>query len=136
MAVKYALPEIERRWFVDLTKVNGVSNLECRLIIDHFLTGTQLRLRRVEGPNGTLFKLGKKYGGEATNIYLNEAEYKVFAELPSTELRKKRYSLEGGSLDVPENSALAPRWEREFDSVEAAVSFSPPGFCLDEDVLN
>lgn len=134
MAIKYALPEIERRWFVDMAKVKGVSELDSRLIVDRFLTGTQLRLRRIESRAGISYKLGKKYGGELTNIYLTEAEYKALSELPSTELRKRRYTLEGGALDIPIDSALPPRWEREFDSVEAAMAFLPPPFVLDEDI--
>ncbi len=68
-----------------------------------------------------------------TNIYLTADEYGVLAALPSTELTKKRYSLEGGYLDVPLDVALRPRWEREFESMDAAREFSPPAFVLEED---
>ncbi len=133
MATKYALPEIERRWFVDLAKVGSLGGLEFRAITDRFLDGTQLRLRRVQKDDVVVFKLGKKYVGEMTNIYLSEAEYLVLAELPATVLSKTRYSLDGGSLDVPLDSPLQPRWEREFATWEEAKAFVPPAFVLDED---
>jgi hypothetical protein len=52
--------------------------------VDHCISGTRLRLRRIESPAGEtqLFKLGQKYQAAdqkahqtiLTNIYLNEAE--------------------------------------------------------------
>jgi hypothetical protein len=57
--------------------------------VDHYISGTRLRLRRIEFPSGEalVFKLGQKYQAAdqkahqtiMTNIYLDEAEYKAVA---------------------------------------------------------
>lgn len=137
-APKYALLEIERRWLVEV-EAREVAPLEGRPhreIDDLYIAGTRLRLRKVAGEGSEpVFKLGKKYGKATalaepiTNLYLTQAEYDALARLPGARVRKRRYALGGGSLDVYEgpHAGLAV-FEVQFDSEEAAAAYTPPGF--------
>ncbi len=134
---KYSLPEIERRWHVDLAKLPDLANLPYRDIEDRYFTATRLRLRRIAAPGEEpTYKLCKKYGPltqltePITNIYLTEAEYRLFEILGADVIRKRRYSIEGGSLDLLENRD--PLFEVEFASEAEAMAYSPPGFVGEE----
>lgn len=101
---KYARLENERRFLV--RESPDLEGLDYRLIEDLYLEG-RLRLRRITSASGAVeHKLCKKYGGDdpvsapVTNLYLTVDEHAVFAALPGRGLRKRRYSLEGVSLDV------------------------------------
>jgi CYTH domain-containing protein len=67
-------------------------------IVDRYITGTRLRLRRVIDGDTVTYKLGQKVRVadddpervQLTNIYLSAHEYDVFAALPARELRKRR----------------------------------------------
>lgn len=135
MRDKYARKEIERRWFVDLGKVGPVKDLPRRRITDRYIIGTQLRLRHIEGGEPP-YKLGKKEGVWMVNIDLSEAEYRVLATLEAEVLVKDRYAVEGGSLDIPVDSDMPARWEREFSSDEEASAFIPPALVTYEDLAN
>jgi CYTH domain-containing protein len=137
-APKYSLLEIERRWLVDLAKVD-LSGAPCREIEDLYIAGSRLRLHKISGAEEITFKLGKKYGKRTplaepiTNLYLTEAEYRLLSSLPGTRTRKQRYSLEHGSLDV----YVAPHagvavFEVEFEHERAAREFVPPAFVTRE----
>jgi CYTH domain-containing protein len=105
-AGKYARYELEHRFLLDRLP-DGVAQDDGWLIVDRYITGTRLRLRRMEpldrGEN--VFKLGQKEVPSPpdfsrmtiTNIYLTPLEYDVFAALPAHGLRKRRYRLEHGS---------------------------------------
>jgi CYTH domain-containing protein len=108
--VKYAHLEIERRFLLDAvpTEVGAP-----RQITDHYITGTQLRLRKVEQAGmPAVYKLGHKHRPEPddavvafhTTIYLTEAEYTLLRELPARELTKTRYAvaIDGGAAVVDE----------------------------------
>jgi CYTH domain-containing protein len=135
---KYSLPEIERRWLVDLSAVDLRSTAFCE-IEDLYIADSRLRLRKVSGPNGRTFKLGKKYGKRTalsepiTNLYLTEDEYRRFAGLPGRRIHKRRYALASGSLDVylEPNKGLAVL-EVEFHSEQSAQEFTPPHFATRE----
>jgi CYTH domain-containing protein len=97
-SLKYARPELERRWRVDPALRPSVKGLDCVVIDDRYLTGTRLRLRRMTRSDGWIAcKLTKKYEtdrSEARPIvttYLTEAEYALFAALPAHPMRKTRY---------------------------------------------
>jgi CYTH domain-containing protein len=135
---KYSLLEIERRWLVDLDRVD-LSGAPCREIEDLYIAGSRLRLRKISGAQESTFKLGMKYGKRTpltepiTNLYLTESEYGLLSSLPGTRTRKRRYALEGGSVDV----YVAPRagvavFEVEFESERAALDFVPPAFVTRE----
>lgn len=133
---KYALPEFERRWLVpDMASVRGPLG-EARLIEDRYLAGTRLRLRRVtDAQGGATVKLGKKYPAEAgsfesiVNIYLDAAEYALLADLPAYRSIKRRYSLQGGSLDVYVLPQVDLRiFEVELASEAQVRAYRPPDF--------
>ena len=135
MRDKYARKEIERRWFVELDKVGPVKDLPRRRITDRYIIGTQLRLRHIEGGEPP-YKLGKKEGVWIVNIDLSHEEYLVLAALDAEVLIKDRYTLDGGSLDIPVDPTLPARWEREFETEEEAASFAPLEYVTHEDLAN
>lgn len=113
-----------------------------RLITDRYLTGTRMRLRRVESPGGEPeFKLTQKIPAERsgpvqgliTTVYLTAAEYAVFARLPARVLRKTRYGLPPLGVDVfgPPLAGLVLA-EAEFDTADAAAAFPVPDFAVAE----
>jgi hypothetical protein len=135
---KYALLEHERRWRVDLRAVGSVASLPVREIDDVYLRDTRLRLRKMRSEEGVVFKLGKKYGKEpvgsepVTSIYLAEAEYLALSRLPGYMVRKRRYSVGEGALDVYQAPLSLAIFEQEFASAADAAAFVPPPFALEE----
>ena len=135
---KYSQTEIERRWLVDLSAVD-LQLAPFREIEDLYIAESRLRLRKVSGPNEFTFKLGKKYGKRTplsepiTNLYLTEGEYQRLVVLPGHHARKRRYTLQQGSLDVYlEPHAGLAVLEVEFVSERFAEEFSPPAFVIRE----
>lgn len=128
---KYSLLEIERRWRVDLSVLEDLSLGNPIEIEDLYIEGTRLRLRRMGGT----YKLCKKYGATEpgiepiTNIYLTDTEYQTFKALPGHRVKKQRYRIAGGSLDVYESLAI---FEIEFASAEEAAAYLPPAFVAEE----
>lgn len=100
---KYSHVERERRFLVDRARLPALPDLAV-LIEDRYITGTRLRLRRMtdEASGEVAHKLAKKY--EATDptarpmvsAYLTAAEYDVFAALPATVVRKRRFPVMSG----------------------------------------
>jgi len=97
-SLKYARPELERRWRVDPARRPPVEAFDFVDIDDRYLAGTRLRLRRMTRNDGwTACKLTKKYDSERpearpiVTTYLTEAEYTLFAALPAHPMRKRRY---------------------------------------------
>lgn len=128
---KYSLPEIERRW--DVSSAPSLVGVPYREIEDRYFTGTRLRLRRIWAAGETpVYKLCKKYGAISnltepiTNIYLTEPEFATFQNIPAEVVRKRRYAIAGGSLDLSDDGEA--RFEREFSSEEEALSYLPPDF--------
>lgn len=132
---KYSLPEIERRWFVDVSALPVLDDVPYQDIEDLYVNGTSLRLRKVTDQGGAkTFKLGKKYApvgryeAPITNLYLSAAEYEALKRALSGDwLRKRRYLLMGGALDVPEGD-LAPIFSIEFRDATEAAAYVPPWF--------
>ena len=133
---RYSLFEIERRWLVDRDLVGDLENAPFRRIDDLYVEGTRLRLRKVLSPDGeTEYKLGKKYGNRSrfsepiTTLYLTELEYLRLSALPGSLISKRRYSVEGGSLDLfdPPNDEVTI-FELEFESDQEAAAYAPPPF--------
>ncbi|MFL6022758.1 MAG: hypothetical protein ACJ72O_05400 [Marmoricola sp.] len=102
---RYARPERERRFLV--IGDPGPSE-RSRLIEDRYLEGGTLRLRAVRGEGEPVFKLTQKVRPDAgdpsavaiTNLYLSEAEYRMFLALPGVGLTKTRSLVEGFAVDV------------------------------------
>jgi CYTH domain-containing protein len=90
--------ERERR-FLLAALPDGLS--EPRSIVDRYLPGTALRLRKVTAQGEVSYKLGQKVrpvGNDpstvkVTNIYLEPAEYELLAALPAEGVAKTRYDL-------------------------------------------
>ena len=106
-APKYSLIERERRWLVDQSKRPDLDNLDYILIEDRYIRDTRMRLRRMtDSKTGQLsLKLTKKYecsdplARPIVTAYLTEQEFEAFAKLDALPLAKKRYSVEGFSVD-------------------------------------
>lgn len=105
-APKYAHIERERRWLVDQAARPDLAGCASALIEDRYITGTRLRLRRMTGADVVSLKLTKKYDAAdplarpIVTAYLTEGEYDLFARLPAAPVTKRRYAVEGYSLDV------------------------------------
>ena len=116
-----------------------------RVIEDKYIRGGRLRLRAVFADGAeTIYKLGKKYGREGgdpeqvVSIYLTKLEYESLLALPGATLRKVRYSVENGSLDVLEypSATGVAIFEVEFPSQSAASAYVPPAFVGEEVTFN
>jgi CYTH domain-containing protein len=133
---KYARVERERRFLLAGPPSPGAVT-EVRRITDRYLTGTRLRLRRVDNAaDGTsVRKLTQKIPaalpghvqGLITNTYLSPAEYDVLAALPAAVLTKTRLSVPPLGVDLfdPPLHGLVLA-EAEFTTDEEALSFRPP----------
>lgn len=144
MAQKYSLPEIERRWLVREELMPTLESVPHRTIEDKYLHSSRLRLRAVFAHGAEpVYKLGKKYGREGNDpeqvvsIYLSEQEYTHLLALPGATLRKARYSMHGGSLDVLQHPRLGMAiFEVEFPNQSAASAYAPPTFAGEEVTFN
>ena len=117
-SLKYARIEEERRYLVTSLPQEIRGSTEFMRIVDYYIAGTRLRLRRMESSGGEIlaFKLGQKYQPEdlqvhqaiMTNMYLDEGEYRKLRALGGAEINKRRYAFEFEqllySLDVFEGS--------------------------------
>jgi CYTH domain-containing protein len=133
---KYARVERERRFLLAEAPPKSAWTAE-RRITDRYLTGTRMRLRRVDylASSAREFKLTQKVPadrpgpvrGLITNIYLSEAEYQRLLPLPGAVLRKTRVSVPPLGVDIFEpplrGLVLA---EAEFGTDEEAYGFRPP----------
>jgi CYTH domain-containing protein len=139
---KYARVERERRFL--LARPPSASAVTAsRRIIDRYLTGTRLRLRRAEWLDSAdcEFKLTQKVPagrpgyvqGLITNTYLSAAEYDLLASLPGDVLIKTRLSVPPLGIDVfdPPLHGLVLA-EAEFTTDDAAESFLPPQAAIAE----
>lgn len=145
-APKYSRIEFERRWLVENRRAGTLAAAPASRILDRYLDGTRLRLRRLEAVDGTItLKLCKKYGDapagreSITNLYLSPAEYGLLARLPGWQVAKRRHRLAAfagiedcgsGSLDHYQGAGDA-LWlfEREFADAAAAEACRAPPFC-------
>ena len=140
MLPKYSTAEIERRWLADLSQIGSLAALLGRQIEDLYIAGTHMRLRKVSAEGEAfIFKLGKKYGKgnsfseQVVSVYLSEAEFNVMATMPGALVKKSRYTISGGALDVYQNphSGFAV-FEVEFQSENDAMNYTPPSFTSQE----
>lgn len=134
----YHRVEYERRFLVrDLPREKPWA---VRRIVDHYIDGTRVRLREsvgmVDGAPERVMKLTQKIPqpdgapgmqGTLTTMYLGEAEYRIFVQLPAAVIRKTRYSFPPLGVDAFEGDLkglfIA---EMEFDTEEAMQAFTPP----------
>jgi CYTH domain-containing protein len=142
-SMKYARIERERRFLVrDLPA--DLPSTDYQRILDRYIPGTRLRLRRIESPAGETLalKLTQKYpaaGPEAiiTNVYLNEVEYQRLDILAGSPLHKRRYGYRYRdhhySIDVFEGHLLGLiLCEVEAESDERLLAAPIPPFATRE----
>ncbi len=133
---KYARAEIERRWLASAGLVAPLLTAAPLRILDLYLEGTRLRLRRVTAADGgRVYKLCKKYGDRPpgsesiTNLYLSRGEFEQLQALGGWEVEKQRYRLHHGSLDVYQRDTdRLLLFEREFAAADLAADCEPPAF--------
>jgi CYTH domain-containing protein len=136
---KYSRVERDRRFVA-----NGVVDLRgavaVRRIVDRYITGTRLRLRRMTqlDTGEDWLKLTQKVPsgrpgavqGWITTAYLNADEYELLAVLPAAALTKTRYSLPPMGVDVFEGELEGlVLMEAEFGSDDEILTFVPPTSC-------
>jgi CYTH domain-containing protein len=128
---RYARPELERRFL--MARVPGPAVARVGLL-DRYLHGTRLRLRRQQWDDGSVFlelsqKVPRPDGrpGLITTTYLDEAEYAALAVLPADVLRKVRLSVPPFWVDLfagPLRGLVIG--EVEFDDEAARDAYRPP----------
>jgi CYTH domain-containing protein len=144
-SARYAKPERERR-FLAAGLAAGAADRTAQ-IIDRYLVGTRLRLRKMIESHGTstntYYKLTQKVpapdGGPGliSTTYLNLDEYDLLATLPAAVLRKTRYSVPPFGVDeyaAPLGGLFVA--EVEFDDDAAMQAFSPPPWVVAEVTLD
>jgi hypothetical protein len=140
---RYAHPEREQRWIAKSVPPGATLVAS---IVDRYIIGTRLRLRRAEGPMGVVYKLGQKVRNDPgdpatvrlTNMYLSEDEYDALLVLPAAELHKARVRTEWAGRTV-----AIDRFKGRLDGLllaeaelSPAESFLPAPPWATEDVTN
>ena len=101
---RYARLEREQRWLLEGLP-RGVANE--RVIVDHYWTGTSLRLRMIQVGDEVVYKLCQKVRRQSndpelvkiTNIYLGEREFHALSVTPASIVAKSRWSLTSNGVD-------------------------------------
>ena len=78
-----------------------------RVIVDHYWTGTSLRLRMIQNRDETVYKLCQKVRLEPahpelakiTNIYLSSDDFQILSVTPSSILSKSRWTSVSNGVD-------------------------------------
>jgi CYTH domain-containing protein len=134
---RYAKLERERRWRLDAIPVGVTDERE---IIDDYLAGTRLRLRKVLSDGASVFKLCQKvrvvHGDpervKITNIYISLEEYDRMLSLPSLRIVKTRRNFVHANVVYAIDQfdgrhaglVLAELEVREPDSISATPEFA------------
>lgn len=139
---KYAAVERERRWLCVALPDLSVQRAEA--IRDLYVDQSRLRLRRAVPVGGgpVILRLSKKADLAPdrrliTTLYLTEAEYALFADLPGRVLEKTRhyYAADGVTLSVDRfEGPLAGLFlaEAEFEDDATMRAFPDPDFAMRE----
>ena len=93
---RYARPEREQRWIL-ASRPDGLDRPVA--IVDLYIPGTRLRVRRMTTDTDVVYKLGQKVRPtpddpelvKLTNMYLSEPEYSTLARLGGAEISKTRW---------------------------------------------
>lgn len=138
---KYAHLEIERRWLVDPDAVAGLALEDAIEISDRYITGTRMRLRRMQRGDDVVYKLTRKYECDApiarpiVTAYIEASEFDVLAGLPALTLQKTRYKVRCRDHDFSLDRFAGPLqglWlsEIELADVEALRGLANPEWSL------
>ena len=147
---KYARVERERRYLLqDLPE--GLTRADLHVqIIDNYITGTRLRIRKVRDPrtNKWTVKFTQKFAPEPTdfsrtiitNIYLNALEAETLSVFGANEIRKNRYPFDFEGRKFSVDMFLGDLFglvlaEVSFETDEELESFPKPPFAI-ADVTN
>jgi len=147
---KYARVERERRYLLqDLPE--GLSRAEHHLqITDNYLTGTQLRIRKVRNPqtNKWVVKFTRKFAPDEndlsrtmiTNLYLNATEAETLSIFEGNEIRKNRYYFDFETRRYSIDMFIGDLFglvlaETDFETDEELDNFQMPPFAI-ADVTN
>jgi CYTH domain-containing protein len=95
---RYARLEREQRWLLQELPA-GVTNE--RIVVDHYWTGTSLRLRMIQDGDEVTYKLCQKVRVDSnspelvriTNVYLSEDDFRALSVTPAAILSKSRWTL-------------------------------------------
>ena len=98
---RYAHVEREQRWRLAGVPDSATHHAD---IVDSYIHGTRMRLRRVIAPEGETLKCAQKVRVTEsnpetvglTNMYLSRGEYETLSLLPFAELRKVRWRMSTG----------------------------------------
>jgi CYTH domain-containing protein len=106
---RYSQSEREQRWILEELPHDRHDPVE---ILDHYLTNTRLRLRRMQSDTEVVWKLAQKVREQddlpelvaLTNVYLSEKEYLALINLDARVLSKTRWhwNFSGRSLVADE----------------------------------
>lgn len=137
MQHKYARVEWERRFLLEHFPLDATVT-QTRRIIDRYVEGTSLRLRRqTDTERNAVFKLSQKLRSGAsgarqgliTTMYLTEDEFALLSTLPARTLTKTRHSIPPFGVDVFEGELQGLIMaEAEFNSAAEAAEMTPPPF--------
>lgn len=143
--MKYAQFEYERRFLLAQLPSDLDQNGDYKVIDDRYIINSNLRLRRMETAvtHNIAYKLGKKMPAPEsphlacimTNIYLSEAEYHHFINIPALSLHKIRFTYYDNdlrfSIDVFDHLSLI-LCEIEQPTLEALNRIPLPVFATKE----
>lgn len=137
---RYARVEREQRWVLD-GRPEGLDRPVS--IVDLYIMGTRLRLRRMASDAEVVHKLGQKVRPEpdspetvkSTNMYLSEREYATVAGLGGVEIHKTRWRWSGGERAIVVDEFQGPHTglvlaEVELEEDEPRLG-RPPGAMTD-----
>lgn len=101
---RYAQLEREQRW---LLRELPADVSDERIIVDHYWSGTSLRLRMVQHDDDIVYKLCQKVRLDAenpefvkiTNIYLHEGDFHALSVTPAAIISKSRWSLTSDGVE-------------------------------------
>jgi CYTH domain-containing protein len=101
---RYAHLEREQRWLLRALP-DGVTNE--RIIVDHYWSGTSLRLRMVQDGDDVVYKLCQKVrvnvdspeSVKITNIYLHEPDFHALSVTSASIISKSRWTLSCDGVD-------------------------------------
>jgi CYTH domain-containing protein len=147
---KYARVERERRFILREMPLPLTRACEHVQIWDNYITGTQLRLRKIRTPQTKKWtmKLTQKFAPAPpdfsrtiiTNTYLSAYEYQVLSVFEGNEIRKNRYPFEYEGRRYSIDVFLGALWglilaETDFETDEEMDAFTTPPFAV-MDVTN
>jgi CYTH domain-containing protein len=100
---RYAHLEREQRWLLKGLP-SGVTNE--RIVVDHYWTGTTLRLRMIQEGDEVVYKLCQKVRvdtrdpelAKITNIYLSEGDFRALSVTSAAILSKSRWTLSANDV--------------------------------------